>query len=316
MTAPLREQHQNLANTTLSASINSSDNPISVAAGSVFPSTGNFRIMVDSEIMIVTARSTNSLTVTRGADGTSAASHSGGATVSMIYSTQGLSRIIKDADPLFGYSSRKPIMGLWADDGKTLLTSADFTWLNQGSATAADENGTIRLTDPVPGASGRNVRGLELDAPSTPYTYIAAFSFQAFLDNDCRPTWGMGFRESSSTKLMLFSYDVNSFFNQAIQELGINRWSNPSSLFTTNFGMHPFMSVSDLIWVKIENTGTNLKWHLSPDGAEWIQYFSESKTAWFSSGPDKVLFYVDNENNTATGATALNLRLHHWSKGE
>jgi hypothetical protein len=229
----------------------------------------------------------------------------------MIYSTEGLTRLFQDRDALFGYSSRRPLTGLWADDGSTILTASSFTWNNQGGATSADENGTVLLTAPTD--TGRALRILERSAPSTPYTYIGAFTPQVSGDGSAAPGFGMAFRESSSSKLMLFEYSFNDFFNgQPL--IQVARWSDSNTRFTTNFGGHYIMLKSEVVWVKIENNGTNLKWYVSADGFEWIQYFSESKTAYFSGNPDKVAFFACNESNGS--GTAFNLRCHHWSKGE
>ncbi len=63
------------ANTTLSGAMNASQTTLSVASPSGFPSTA-FRIRIDDEVMNVTGGyGTNTWTVTRGANGTTAASH-------------------------------------------------------------------------------------------------------------------------------------------------------------------------------------------------------------------------------------------------
>src|SRR5262249_27141793 len=64
---------------TLSGSLTDSATSLTVANGSVFP-TGSFRIRIDSETILVGSRSGNTLNnLTRGAEGTTAATHSGGA---------------------------------------------------------------------------------------------------------------------------------------------------------------------------------------------------------------------------------------------
>src|SRR5687767_4230815 len=105
MSVPLREQLANNAFTTLNGGIDSDDSPITVTDGSVFPSTGNFRIRIGDEILICTARSSNSLTVLRGQESTSAASASNGADVVHIVTAAGLTRWAQDNSALFGYSS-------------------------------------------------------------------------------------------------------------------------------------------------------------------------------------------------------------------
>lgn len=313
-TPAVRETHQNLSVDTLNGSINNSVTTVTVSTGSVFPSTGNYRVMVDDEIMKVTARSTNDLTVVRGQDGTAAASHSNAAPIALILTKQSLARLLLDNDPSAGWSGTKPQGQLLDTDGVTLLTSSDFTWVNQGGATISDDGGTLLLT--VPTDSGTNVRGMERTPPATPYTYIAAFSVVCpSTDSDAKPRFGLAFRETSSGKLMLCDFVTESFFNNKFN-VSISRYNSTSSLFTTNDGPREIQIISDLMWVKIENDGTNTKWHLSPDGVNWIQYFSEAKNSWFSSGPDRVLWYGINFGNSGTGAVAMHVRLHHWSKGE
>ena len=62
--------------TTLNGSINNSVTSITVASAAALPLEGEYRILIESELMTVTAgQGTTSLTVTRGVDGTSGASH-------------------------------------------------------------------------------------------------------------------------------------------------------------------------------------------------------------------------------------------------
>ena len=62
--------------TTLNGAINSSVTSITVASAAALPLEGEYRVLVESELMTVTAgQGTTSLTVTRGVDGTTAASH-------------------------------------------------------------------------------------------------------------------------------------------------------------------------------------------------------------------------------------------------
>jgi hypothetical protein len=71
------------ASTTLSAAISSATaTSITVAGTSGFPSSGNFNIQVDSEVMTVTGgQGTTTWTVTRGVNGSTATTHASGATV-------------------------------------------------------------------------------------------------------------------------------------------------------------------------------------------------------------------------------------------
>lgn len=69
------------AETLLSAGINSTVTNVPVTSLIGFPSGQPFNIQIEEEVMSVTALAANSLTVTRGAAGTTAASHANGAEV-------------------------------------------------------------------------------------------------------------------------------------------------------------------------------------------------------------------------------------------
>src|ERR1700744_5996876 len=69
-----REKYTNAVATTLNGGITSSTTSVTLTDASTWPA-GNFRVIVDSEIMYCTSRSSNVLTVVRGQEGTTAASH-------------------------------------------------------------------------------------------------------------------------------------------------------------------------------------------------------------------------------------------------
>jgi hypothetical protein len=86
----------NDATTTLNGSINNSVTSITVTSGTGFP-TPNFRIRIDNELMLVTSvgGGTN-WTVTRGVEGTTAASHSNGASLAHVVTVAGLGQWVQD----------------------------------------------------------------------------------------------------------------------------------------------------------------------------------------------------------------------------
>jgi microcystin-dependent protein len=81
----MAEQYANDAVTTLAAGITSSATSLTVASAGAFPTSGNFRIRIDGEILTVTAVSGATFTVSRAtevcAGVQAAAAHSAGATV-------------------------------------------------------------------------------------------------------------------------------------------------------------------------------------------------------------------------------------------
>ena len=95
----MSEQLANLIETTLASGINGAVTSLSVASATGMPSTGTFRINIEDEIIIVGARSGTTLSsLTRGAEGTTAASHSSGVAVSVVLTAAGLLAAISEAD--------------------------------------------------------------------------------------------------------------------------------------------------------------------------------------------------------------------------
>ena len=88
------EQFANQAQTTLAVAIAAGDLSLSVASAAKFPTVPQFRIIVDSEIMIVTAVSGATFTVTRGAEETTAAAHLADATITHVVTAGGLANAI------------------------------------------------------------------------------------------------------------------------------------------------------------------------------------------------------------------------------
>lgn len=84
------EQLTNKAASTLSAAITSGATSLTVASAAAFPTNGNFRVIVDNEIMLVTAVSGTTFTVTRGAESTTAASHASGAAITHVLTAASL----------------------------------------------------------------------------------------------------------------------------------------------------------------------------------------------------------------------------------
>lgn len=93
----MAEQFENNYTTTLNGAINDSTTTIVVTAGPT-TMTGQFRIKIDNEIILVGSVSgTTFSSCTRGVEGTSAASHSNGATVTHVLTAGSLDQAIDDA---------------------------------------------------------------------------------------------------------------------------------------------------------------------------------------------------------------------------
>jgi hypothetical protein len=93
------EVFANNASSTLNGAILSSDATLVVQSAASFPTSGNFRILIDSEYLLVTAVSGTTFTVSRGQEGTSAAGHASGAPVTHVATAAGIVQGMRDHAP-------------------------------------------------------------------------------------------------------------------------------------------------------------------------------------------------------------------------
>ena len=116
---PKYEQFGRHGITYLVDAINNVVTSLKVADTSQFPSDGNFRITVGTEIMLVTAVSGNDFTIVRGQEGSTAQAHDGGARVVQSLTSGGLQQMAKDSIGLFRDTNR-PVLNKLVDRGNTV----------------------------------------------------------------------------------------------------------------------------------------------------------------------------------------------------
>ena len=220
---PTREQYVNVAINFLSADLTNSATTVNVTNTALFPTTGNYTVKIDDEFMLVSAATTGTpgtLTVTRAKrarppsptpPARSSRSHLRPAQLQRLVRTSlngtnvsarrelnfvdgnGLTWSLTDNSG----SDRVDVAATVSSNGEASLTApvlANFTWLNQGSATATASSGTIYLQ--APAAAGNNIRGLEITPGSTPWTVVVKLLPNNFGAN--YNTCGLYYRNSTS----------------------------------------------------------------------------------------------------------------------
>ena len=294
----------NNATTTLNGSINDSVTSLVVTSASPFPTDGNFRIKINSEIMLVTAVSGTTFTVERGAEGTTAAAHSNLDNIYQVVTAGGYKQFMMDRFPYFG---EKPRLHWLGDTTDTELTLADFTWGNQGSATVEemDQGGFAFLTDRT---SGTSIRILRRASPSTPFTVTANIGgspvAQILASNDFARI-GIGFYESGTGKMMGIGPVCN-------HEISVLSWTDFTTVSTTDFSEEVPLTGDDC-WLKIEDDGTNLNFSYSNTGiGTYTEVHTELRGSFFTTAPDNVMIWV-NGRWGITGQTDSHLTtLRYW----
>lgn len=282
-----REQFVNNSKTTLASAMTDSETTATVVDGSVFPSDGDFRIIINGELMLVTARATNVLTVVRGVENSIAAAHNSGETVIALLTKAALEQYQKENT---WHGNTSPALRIHKlSDGDFGIVS-DFTWVNQGGATATDRDGRIVMEIPID--AGQQIRGIFQTAPTPPYEIILAVKGTGPREDFFE--FGLAFRESGTSKL----YTISQQFQDTLE---VSRYTDNTTLagndFTDVFGFG-----GGLTWMKIEDDNTNLKFFIGPNGQDWIELHSALRTTHMAGGPDQVGIYGNpNTANTIVG---------------
>jgi hypothetical protein len=299
-----REQFANNARNTLNGSLTNVATSVILDSVADFPTDGNFRILIDSEIMLVTSISGSTFTVVRGQEGTTGVTHDDGALVTQLITNEGIRQVI--ADDLL-YANNKPLYHSLTNASGAALTASSFTWLNQGTATATDLHDTIYYT--WPGDAGANQgRGHLLAVPgSTPYT--VTIGFRSFLVNndvgtDGFPQINLGIRDSSSGRIVMLAYHHRDGSNG----FEVVQMTNNTTFSSTVFTRVTTTCAADM-WMRIVDTGTNHEFKVSNDGVNWVTLLTQGRTAWTAT-PDQFYFGNDPAGTSTAGSSCA---LFHYS---
>jgi hypothetical protein len=300
-----RETFANDAETTLNGAISDSQTTILVDDGSEFPATGNFRLLCDGEIMHCTARSGNTLTVNRGIEGRTAASHASGATITHILTQESLLRVGQDNIPLYGNTSRPPF-GIFDASGN-IIDSSDFTIINQNSTVITDDWGSIHLRKPPNALSDQNITALMRSA-TVPFTQVIAFQFACSIANTADNQHNGIAIGDSSGKLIVFGPDDLTEGGMVKRRIAAWRYNSPTAYADQASISAKGMVFADVIWLKVEVTSSTVKYFYSPDGIEWVELHSEVDDA-FLGTIDRVGVFLNSRSTLFPNL----MRVLHWS---
>lgn len=286
---------------------------------------GGIATPATAEIVRVTAISTDTLTITRAQEGTSARTVLVGDQIAATITAKTLTDIegskvstgaaaaARPSSPAAGdlYLPNDGVYverysgSVWTPWGPifpmTPPVDGDFAWINQGTASVDTTNGGICLTVPAVAASV-NWKIRKKAAPATPYVITAAF----LLDSLFEAGWqaALCFRQASDGKLHVFSVQRYPAAPTTSAALLLNSliYSSPTN-FSAAYSQSPYMAGS-LAWLRIADNGTNRICSFSHDGQHWRVFHTVGRTTDLTA--TEVGFAVDNENATfLTAATLL-----------
>lgn len=169
----------------------------------------------------------------------------------------------------------------------TLPVLADFTWVNQGSATAAQTYGAIQLSTPA--TSGYDMKILKKAAPSTPYTITTAVIPNVVNQN--YPNCGLLFRQSSDGKINAFRIvgQTNQCYLSGV------KYTNATT-YSADYTPSVNIDRPPLLWLRISDNGTNRICSWSLDGHQFMTMHTVGRTDYLTA--DEVGFFVESQNST------------------
>lgn len=308
------EQLVNNGTTTTSQSIDNSTNPVSftVTDASVFPATGNFRVRIEDEILLVTAVSGSTLTATRAQEGTSIASHSSGAGINFCLTKGSVQRVIGEFTLVTTSGSMPPTDfgrqakltdtpvdarytgSAWQYFGPSFgpfvgAAASDYsTHINWSTYAYANQTGPTMLFGDTGGDSGDQGRQMVQSLSAGNTTMTIAFLMHRSPNMDSINA-GITVRDSGSSKHVRHVYvDTTTPSHQ----LGIYRYTNDTTYAgTTDIGKAAIVSqFVKFMKVVVNTTGSTISVYLSPDFINWRLAKSYSYSGFFT--PDQIGFFL------------------------
>ena len=173
--------------------------------------------------------------------------------------------------------------------------NADYSWVNQGSATLATSNGVICLAT---AATGGGVSARVKAIPTAPYTIdiLTAVNFLGRQYNGCGVLW----RESSTGKLITFGVRAEASYTQ----IRADRYSNPTTYDSSI--AYDYCGYRSLWWWRLQDDATNRTASFSVDGVNWFVYTTGLSGNYIT--PDQVGMYVTDGGTGPVGITLLSWR--------
>ena len=177
---------------------------------------------------------------------------------------------------------------------------ADFTWVNQGTASVATTWGGVYLE--MPGIGSQSVKIRKKSAPAVPYTISAGFLMNLHPLN--YTFLSLGFRNSADGELSHLRYGFNNgwVFSRVNSSTPVQDVASAGTVSTDGL-FNP-------IWLRIADNGVNHIFSYSHDGRVWLPIYSEPRATLLPAS-NEVFFSVDNR---LSASYTVGVYLIHWAQ--
>lgn len=254
------------------------------------PAVPQFRIRIDTEIMLVTAisigGSNSTLTVVRGAESSTAATHSAGASVYHVLTAASIQA------PAYQYAAFPA-----SSTGYLVPDVSLFSWSGtQGSAAVSQQSHSVTLTDSATASTHLRRQKATAYTPGTAATAIAYFQNNCVLE----AYHIHGLYVSDGTKLITYAVVMTGTTNIKADVL---KWATETTATGTSYlSTVPILTSPDY-WLKLVDggTGNSLTFSVSRDGLNWVQVHTISRTDYLTPSELGIVW----ESNNATHAASI-----------
>lgn len=283
----------------------------------------DFRVRVDDELMLVTAVVGSTLTVTRGIEGTTAASHADGATVTVVVTAATFTQVQADRFASGPFASR-PTAGqagrlYRATDGPYLYRDTGIAWEALGpmmkefvapptTGWSGEDYTALGNALYISAATGTDVTDIKylVRTVTAPYVITASFTpniYGCLASTGYVSTAGLCWRESSTDKFHLVGltlYLDTYRYSKFVVDYAATYDTDVVNRLTLN----PRTLMNNTLWMKLEDDETDRIVYLSSDGGyTWVPIYTAGRTTDLT--PDQAGLYIDARDQL-TGNIILN----------
>lgn len=309
------ERFSNFAQSTITGAIDGSTNPVtfSVDSASAFPANGNFRVIIDNEILLVTSVTGAAFTATRAQEGTSIAAHSSGIKITHILTAKSLENIIGQ-NTLSDTFANRPTAAIpgrlyyptdealyYRDTGSAWqmilpncppLNKPDIsllpTAINQGTSVFGYEGDRYRMLDDGSAGNGEHWR---IKAKTITGSVSAEITIAAvpYFNNRAYVCYGPMFRNSSTGTML-----VNGIISRSdVPNYYAFKLTNYNTFAQNYLETRAPISLANLIYMRTKFTFPyTFETFYSVNGIDWIKQcsFTDSNLA----GMDQMGIAINN----------------------
>jgi hypothetical protein len=317
----MARQLANFAESALSVSILSGDTSAVLVDGSVFPAVGDFMVRVEDEYIRVTNRSTNTLTLVRAQEGSTAVAHTAGSLFRLVVSVETFEEYFGD-NTIFGTAASRPGTGKVGQIYQA--TDIDASWRYQANGWElvhpcfVPYNGAIDLSTwtsfnlgttnwtvtagllaiDAPQGSTLNLRGYYHNKPSAPFTATMAIRIPAHWPN----TDWIGIALSDTTKFWVFRLGTPSGIQLQTQDFNNITTAGGSALSSA-------IPADMFIYIRFRDDNSNWYNEFSYDNKNWFLHQQTARN--FTLTPTKIGI-VRNRQETVFPDGAFQNVLGYW----